>query len=185
MLTGIYNQMLAEFGDSLEQISVDTVEQAHPEGRGVFMTSCQKEIVNFDKFKEYIAAKYAPDGSPSSCDGLYMRADNEWYLIEFKNGKIDEKEIFKIRRKIFESLLLLLEKLDKTIAFSRENLTFVLVYNKMIARIEIAKSLDNLSKKHDYSFTVLNNLKKLYLKEVFFWKKDEFESNFIKQYCNQ
>jgi hypothetical protein len=183
MLADIYQQMLDEFGDTLEQTSEDNDEKTTPKGRGVFMTSSQERVVNFDKFKQSIATKYKANNSPNSCDVLYMQSENEWFLIEFKNGKIDEKKIFQVRGKIFQSLLLLTEKLDKTISFTRRNLNFILVYNENIARIEIGKSLYKLTDNSQFFPFGLNGLQKLYFKEVYVWNKKEFDSNFVKKYC--
>jgi hypothetical protein len=181
MLAGIYKQMLDEFGDTLEQSSEDDDEKINPKGRGVFMTSSQEKVVNFDKFKKSIAAKFSLNSSPNSCDALYMQSENEWFLIEFKNGKIDKEKIFQIRGKIFQSLLLLTEKLDRTIRFTRENLSFILVYNENIARIDIGKSLYKLAGNSNFFPFGLEGLKKLYFKEVYVWNKKEFDSNFVKK----
>jgi hypothetical protein len=183
MLADIYHQMLVEFGDTLEQTSEDNDEKNNPTGRGVFMTSSHERVVNFDKFKESIATKYKVNNSPNSCDVLYMRADNEWFLIEFKNGKINRGKIFQVRGKIFQSLLLLTEKLDKTIQFTRGNLNFILVYNENIHRVELGKSLNKLAGDSNLSLFGLDGLQKLYFKEVYVWNKEEFDSNFVKQYC--
>jgi MoaA/NifB/PqqE/SkfB family radical SAM enzyme len=183
MLAGIYQQMLREFGDTLKYTSKDSDEEANPKGRGVFMTPSQERVVNFDTFKKSIAAKFALKDSPKSCDALYMPAENEWFLIEFKNGSIDREKVFQIRRKIFESLLLLTEKLDKTICFTRENLSFILVYNETIPRIEIGKSLSNLAGNSQFFPFGLDSFKKLYFKEVYVWNKKEFDSNFVEKYC--
>jgi hypothetical protein len=187
MLSDIYYQMLDEFGDTLEQLSADTDEKANPKGRGVFMTSSKKKAVNFDKFKESIAAKYALNNSPASCDALYMQSENEWFLIEFKNGNIDKEKVFQVRGKIFQSLLLLTEKLDKTIGFTRGNLNFILVYNENIvkntARISIGNSLYNLAGNSKFFPLGFDGLQRLYFKDVYVWNKKEFDSNFIKKYC--
>jgi hypothetical protein len=183
MLADIYQQMLDEFGDTLEQTSVDSDEQTNLTGRGIFMTSSQERVVNFDKFKNSIVKKYALKNSPNSCDVLYGLDENEWFLIEFKNGKIDEKKIFQIRGKIFQSLLLLTEKLDKTIAFTRKNLDFILVYNENIQRIEIGKALYKLAGNSKFFPLGLDGLEKLYFKEVWVWNKEEFASNFVEKYC--
>ncbi|MDR3174102.1 MAG: hypothetical protein LBU19_07625 [Treponema sp.] len=183
MLAGVYSQMLDEFGDTLEQLSEDSDERDKPSGRGIFMTSSKKQAVNFDKFKQSIAAKYALRNSPNSCDALYMRSETEWFLIEFKNGRIDEEKIFQIRGKIFQSLLLLTEKLDKTISFTRENLNFILVYNENTARIDIGKSLYKLAGNSEFFPFGLDGLQRLYFKEVHVWTMQEFGSNFVEKYC--
>jgi hypothetical protein len=184
MLTALYQQMLDEFGDTLEHTSEDSDEKMNPKGRGVFMTASQKRVVNFDTFKNSIAAKYKVSNSPNSCDALYMRSKNEWFLIEFKNGKIDKEKIFQVRGKIFQSLLLLTEKLDKTIGFTRENVHFILVYNENIARIEIGNALYSLTSNSTFSPFGLDGLQKLYFKEVCVWNKKEFELHFVKQCGN-
>jgi hypothetical protein len=184
MPADIYNQMLDKFGATLKRLSIDSDEKKNPKGRGVFMTSCKTKAVNFDRFKDSIARKYELSTCPRSCDALYLRPENEWFLIEFKNGKINK---FEIRGKIFESLLLLTEKLDKTIAFTREKLTFILVYNKDTAKIDAARiGLGNqLFKNSNSKFFPfgLDGMKKLYFKEVYAWTKEEFDSNFVKKYC--
>lgn len=184
MLTDIYAQMLDEFGDTLEQVSKDSAEEVNPQGRGVFMTSCKKKVVNFDKFKDSVAARYALKNSPNSCDALYMKSENEWFLIEFKNGRIDKEKIFQVRGKIFQSLLLLTEKLAKTICFTRENLNFIFVYNENILdeniqRAVLGNYLHKLSgNSGSFSFG-FNGLQKLYFKEVHVWNKKQFDSHFL------
>ncbi|MDR1469897.1 MAG: hypothetical protein LBT00_11445 [Spirochaetaceae bacterium] len=182
MLADIYHRLLKEFGDTLEQTSEDSDERINQTGRGVFMTSCRKKVVNFDKFKDSVVKQYALNNSPNSCDALYMHNEQEWFLIEFKNGKIDEKKVFQIRGKIFQSLLLLTEQLDKTICFTRENLDFILVYNEDIARIEIGKSLCKLANDAPFFPFGLEGLQKLYFKKVSVWTKKEFDSNFVQEY---
>jgi hypothetical protein len=182
MLADIYFQMLGEFGDTLEQVSEDSDERVNPQGRGVFMTSSQKRVVNFDRFKESVAVRHAVAKIPASCDALYMHAEDKWFLIEFKNGKIDQEKIFQIRGKIFQSLLLLTEKIDKTIRFTRENLNFILVYNESIARIDVGNSLSRLAGNGKFIPFGLEGLQKLYFKDVYVWTKEEFDSNFVKQY---
>jgi type VI protein secretion system component VasK len=193
MLVDVYKQMLDEFGDTLEQVSKDSDEEINPKGRGVFMTSNKKKVVNFDKFKESIAKKYALNNSPNSCDALYMQSENKWFLIEFKNGKINDKKVSQVKWKIFQSLLLLTEKIDKTICFTRENLNFILVYNEDALeenrldedaqRTAIGKSLYKLIGNSEFSPFGLKDLQKLYFKEVHEWTKKEFDSNFVKIYC--
>jgi hypothetical protein len=185
MLADIYAQMLEEFGDTFERTS-ESDSQVDAEGRSVFMTSSQETVVNFDKFKESVVKKHGSKNRPRSCDALYMQSENEWFLIEFKNGKIDEKKISEIKEKIFGSLLLLTEKLDKTIGFTRKELTFILVYNEdknrdIEARGDIGKSLGKLANYQFFPFG-LDGFEKLYFKKVHEWNKKEFDSNFVQKY---
>jgi hypothetical protein len=84
--------------------------------------------------------------------------------------------------KIFQSLLLLTEKLDRTIHFTRENLNFILVYNETIARIEIGKSPYKLAGNSNFFPFGLDDLQKLYFKRRYACNKKEFDSNFVKRY---
>jgi hypothetical protein len=74
--------------------------------------------------------------------------------------------------------LLLTEKLETTICFTRKNMTFILVYNEN-ARVGIGKSLGKLSGT-PFSPFGLDGLQKLYFKAVHAWDKKEFDSNFVK-----
>ena len=148
------------------------------------MTESQIRAVNFDKFKDSIARKHKLERSPSSCDALYMRSENEWFLIEFKNGKIDKEKIYQVRGKIFNSLLLLTERFNKTIGFTRKNLNFILVYNEKTARIDIGNSLFKLAGSSKFFPLGLAGLQKLYFKEVSAWTKEEFDSNFVEKHCS-
>ncbi|MDR0338039.1 MAG: hypothetical protein LBI18_13215 [Planctomycetaceae bacterium] len=97
-------------------------------------------------------------------------------MIEFKNGKINKHEI---RGKIFESLLLLTEELEVTINYTRNNLTFILVYNDSAqGRHDIDSSLSRKAKLTDVLFG-LDCFERIYFKKVLTINKDEFETTFI------
>jgi hypothetical protein len=113
-----YNNLIQNFGDTLQNTSMDT-EKNH------CMTANQITVVNFDAFKDSIVRRFGLSESPKSCDALCY-INGQFFLIEFKNGKMNKHEI---RGKIFESLLLLTEELGVTINYTRNNLTFILVYN--------------------------------------------------------
>jgi hypothetical protein len=187
MLRNIYNHLLDKFGDTLEHTSEDSDEIVNPVGRGDFMTSCQKLVVNFDKFKNSITTRFTLNRGPNSCDALYMHMEDEWFLIEFKNGKIDEEKMYQVRGKIFQSLLLLTEQLNNTIDFTRNNVSLILVYNESIehtARIIIGNALNKLAGNTNFFPFGLDGLQKLFFKGVFAWNKIEFEKNFVSKYCN-
>jgi hypothetical protein len=176
MPANIYAQMLDEFGDTFERTS-------ESDSQSIFMTKSQKRAVNFDKFKDSVVKKHTPKNKPRSCDALYRHSENEWFLIEFKNGKIKKREIME---KIFESLLLLTEKLDKTIGFTRKNLTFILVYNEDISKEDetrrgLVKSIYKLTNSQFFPFG-FDDFEKIYFKEVYEWNKKEFDSNFVKKH---
>jgi hypothetical protein len=119
----IYNGLLDKHPVTLKDASLDS------SGNGsAYMTECESILVNFDKVKdEHFAGSNSP--VPTSCDTLYFDG-MEFHLIEFRNGAIRTKDVRKIRYKIYESLLLMLAKLDAAISFANQNINFILVYNE-------------------------------------------------------
>lgn len=100
------------------------------------MTESTFPAVDFDKVKDdYIF-------SNSSISAREMRSNDaliifntiqgQFIFIEFKNGNVtscDAKE--KIRVKIAESLLILNDILNENLTFDRNNVNYILVYNKL------------------------------------------------------
>jgi hypothetical protein len=91
-----------------------------------------------------------------------------------------------------ESLLMLSEKFSNTIAFTRNNMNFILVYNENITHGQ--EQFDNTGvgqvsvhvfKRAHISLIRfgLHRFKKLYFKDVFTYTKAEFESEFVSKYC--
>jgi hypothetical protein len=167
-LVQTYDELIRDFGDTFEQVSCDADNSS-------YMTSNKIKVVNFDKFKESVVRKFSLKNSPKSCDALWY-ADKQFYLIEFKNGKVDKIQTHEIRGKIFESLLLLTEKLEATINFTRQKLTFIFVYNDESARWrhDINNSLAKKAKTDNSPFG-FNIFKKIYFNDVLEKNIDEFE----------
>jgi hypothetical protein len=84
--------------------------------------------------------------------------------------------------KIFETLLILTEKLGKTIQFTRDHLTFILVYNENMAhKFYIHRKL--FSHTSDYKVDMgLGRFEKIYFKSVNVYSKSEFEAFFSSRY---
>jgi hypothetical protein len=195
----IYNKLLQEFGDTLENASKDTQNNQ-------YMTQCRKQVVNFDSFKEHVTEKLNLSGYPYSCDVLYRYCTNEWFLIEFKNGKLENEntnkgfvpksnEFYDVIRKFLESLLLLTEELDQSIKFFRNSITFILVYNEQNNPfLNVTDSITKLGHKSEplpmsYLNEILPNDKfnvsyfdQLYAKKTFVCSKEFFEREFIAKY---
>jgi hypothetical protein len=181
-----YNDMLCQFQDTLERTSLDT-------SKSEYMTSSQTPVVNFDRLKGDFIKDMALTQSPLSCDALYFHQDTGFFLIEFKNGKIEAKKNYEINVKILESLHIFTEKVVQTTAFTRENLTFILVYNEHLEHGEkqfenigidkIKQSVYTLAKTRIIRFG-LRRFQTLYFKDVFTFSKAEFETRFVSKYCS-
>ena len=109
-IKNIYHELLSEFPTTLKKASEDTNKPAADR----YMTMSEIDVVNFDRFKNKFVKNMALAYAPLSCDALYMTAQDEFFMIEFKNGEIEAKKNYEIKVKIFESLLMLCEKLSKT-----------------------------------------------------------------------
>jgi hypothetical protein len=184
-----YQDMLSQFPCTLKEASEDVNKSSTDK----YMTLSKTPVVNFDAFKDYFIKNMALEEIPSSCDALYMTPHNDLFMIEFKNGKIEVLKNYEIKVKIYESLLIFSEKFTTTTEFTRNNLTFILVYNEDVKHgqkqynnnTELKKIKDTLSNFAQVPIIHfgLGRFKKLYFKEVYTYSKAEFESEFVKKYC--
>jgi hypothetical protein len=183
MTEEIYNDMLKKFSGTLEETSKD-------DNNSEYMTSCQREVVSFDRFKIDFMNKLSITDKEKfckSCDALYMAApQKEFFMIEFKNGDFKNKDI---RIKMLESLLLLSEKSSGISNFAQDNLYFILVYNEAVryknAGVKnVSKHVDKQANEHEILFG-LSRFKGLYFKDVFTYSKAEFESEFVSKRCKE
>ena len=110
---------------SLKETSKD-----NHDGTDIFMTESTLSVVNFDAVKnDYIKGLQVTE-TPASNDALYLDDFGEYYFIEFKNGVIDKAKIFAIRLKIFDSLLIFTDIIGRGVSYTRNNLSYILVYNE-------------------------------------------------------
>lgn len=95
------------------------------------MSSLEKQVINFDKVKLCYLKKLGkgPCKMPLSNDALFQ-IDDTWYFVEFKNGVIDKEKNIEIVNKIYNSLLIFLEIINKHIDYSRNNIVYILVFNE-------------------------------------------------------
>lgn len=93
-----------------------------------FMCDSQLTAINFDRIPKYYSQGKGWAAMPKSNDALYIKNHTEWYFIEFKNGTIRSDDIY---QKIYDSILILLDlKLIPDLDFCRQNIHYILVYNK-------------------------------------------------------
>ncbi len=159
-----------------------------------YMTSSEFEVIDFDGVKDDYIKTLKLEDTPKSNDALYIK-DTGLYFIEFKNGNM-KKEIHKVRRKIFDSLLIFTDIINKGISYTRENINYILVYNKDYRpnptgkldkdEVQESKELDKLAGfiiKHGRlesdPFELKKQFERLYFKKVYTWTAEEFEEKFI------
>ena len=163
------------------------------DGVDYYLSDSKLKVVNFDAVKEkYIRELSLP--MPTSSDALYIDDNGDFYLIEFKAGIIDTKKSYLIGRKIYDSLLILTDIIKEGISFTRQRLSFILVYDESKNPLElhpcgevqfspsreaIIKQInDKRAQKEQIRFS-LERFETVYFKRVFTRTKDEFENEFV------
>ena len=94
------------------------------------MCTSDLQVINFDNVKTaYLNDLGYSEEKAKSVDAIAYGVDNTLYLIEFKNGNIKyEKEYIPI--KIRDSILIICDICKCSIADTRKDIVFVLVYNE-------------------------------------------------------
>ena len=91
-----------------------------------YMTSSETEVVNFDLVKRrYVNGFGLSEDAITSVDAIVPLEDRILF-VEFKNGQVNNRNI---KDKARDSLLVFLEIIGENIAFSRNNIDFIVVYN--------------------------------------------------------
>ena len=171
-----------------------TSENCPQNGQVSYMTESDIAVINFDQVMATYARRFHVD-TPASNDAL-LQVGDICYFIEFKDGNM-RNEIHSVKRKIFESLLVLGDMLGRTISFSREHMVYVLVYNQekspggddakmkkdeyrpSPSHFGIMNCMGNLAKTLPDLFGLRRQFKGIYFKEVYSCSKDDFNSHFI------
>ena len=162
------------------------------DGNVIYMTDSSLDVVNFDRVKELYIESLSLHEPPKSSDAYFIHKD-KMYLIEFKNGLMDNKKIYDVRRKIFDSLLILTDILQIGISYTRQNLSYILVYNetknpvdKEEKELQISPSrvkiADYFLQKGNRKFIRFNlaGFERIYVKDMFTVTVSEFEEQFLK-----
>lgn len=89
------------------------------------------QIVDFDDVKTAFCGLYNQrNRALNSVDGLfYNKAQNRLVFVEFKNGKIGQKEKTELKTKLKDSLLMFTNIVGENLEFCRNYCEYILVYN--------------------------------------------------------
>lgn len=100
-------------------------------------------------------------------------------------------KVFDVYNKIYDSLLIFNDIVDKNISFCRENVNFILVYNESknpsergkehkedSSKARIGKYFASKANKKYVRFD-LERFQKIYFQEVYTYTEKEFERNFL------
>ncbi|MCL1863524.1 MAG: hypothetical protein FWF78_08165 [Defluviitaleaceae bacterium] len=167
---------------------LDTLKEISKTGDGRFAAISEILAVNFDKVKEKYYRGLLNAGAfslpmqrgirstdlPKSADCLYFSTDEDINLIEFKISKRECKSNA-LRQKALESLLALMDILQKDREFARNNITFIVVYGEQIesALDEAIEGIFDIADMTQIDFN-LERYKGLYFKEILTMDADKF-----------
>ncbi len=151
----------------------------------LYMTESEMRVVNFDQVKDHYISRLSVSETPKSSDALYQNSEGKLFFIEFKNGKIDRKDEFGLKLKIYDSLLIFLDIIKNFVDFTRKELSFILVYDeeKNPKMDSFPKLLFKRAKGEIIRFG-LERFKRLYFYEVYTVTKSEFEERFLKNWAS-
>ena len=113
---------------TLKETSIDDHDKNHI----MYMTDSNKEAVHFDGVKNAYIASLNVHDVPKSNDALFLNDKKELVFVEFKNGFMDGEKKFAVRKKIYDSIIILTDILDMGIGKLRGNMEYILVYNELV-----------------------------------------------------
>lgn len=154
------------------------------------MTNALNKAISGDELKKFYTKNFKFSYRLSSVDAIYKFANNSIYIIEFKSGKIDKKNIYK---KAYDTFITLRElEIIKNLNYSINYVLYIVVYNK-----KIDEKMDNLYNidKHLYNLTT-NNYKNKSLhsigdfgqylfKESFACAIENFDKYIVNEFINE
>lgn len=192
MMIDINKTILNDHKSTLKDTSKDTSDARNI----AYMTQSEIEVIDFDGVKGEYISKLKLSSTPTSNDALIINNIGDSVFIEFKNGALNtQKKEADVRKKIYDSVLILTDIIGEGISFTRKHLDYILVYNgeknpeseeqdsktayrESQSRNKIAKNLSALGKEH-YIRYGLEAFKGYCFRNVYTYTESEFEKEFV------
>lgn len=179
---------LDSYKKSLKDISINKSDP----NLTIYLTDSQLDAISFDDVKDEYVKSMNICEVPCSNDALFYDTSSKiYYFIEFKGGKIDSLKNHKLKLKIYDSLLIYLDLLEKTISDTRKDMEYILVYDESKehssnnftceSSTNIKKHLGKLSNDEYIQFG-LARYKNFLFKDVHTYNLNDFQKNFIEHF---
>ena len=133
---------------NLSDLSASSDQNKRCLNKTTHVHSALLQAVNFDKVKEEWYQKRFHD-QVKSCDALYYHDDN-YYLLEFKTGEVNGLDVF---RKIYDSIIGLMEHNKLTLEDCRKRLNVILIANHAEQSTNAAY-MSHLQLQSDWDYTM-------------------------------
>ena len=116
------------FTDHLSNLKETSIDKR--DGTPQYMTLSTREAVNFDGVKEEYVKPLGVSEIPKSNDALFDDGKGFLVFVEFKNGYMDHRKQFAVRKKVYDSVLIFTDITSTGISFMRDHMKYILVYNE-------------------------------------------------------
>lgn len=117
---------------TLRETSLDD----HDPNSIAYMTNSDRGAVNFDNVKRKYVENLHLHEEPKSNDALFINDMGKLVFVEFKNGFMDGQKKFAVRKKIYDSIIILTDILNVGVSHLRDNMEYILVYNESVNACE-------------------------------------------------
>lgn len=180
------------------QSTLRSTSEDNSTGSECFMTQSDITVVSFDNVKKEYVRNLGLTEIPKSNDALVIDSDDKATFIEFKNGCINRNDVYDLRKKIYDSLLIFSDITGFGISKMRTNMDYILVYNEeknpdacdnnkvdpsaniqhSVSRTAIGKQVFKRAKDHFVQFG-LGVFEKYCFSNVYTYTVREFEQYYI------
>lgn len=165
-------------------------ETSKDDANGEYMTESLLPVINFDLAKNqyFKESKNIQSEGITSNDALF-ESDGKLTFIEFKNGKIAGDVKYSVWLKVYDSVLLFTDIVESNISYTRENMDYILVYNKeknpeTESRATNASLITKLGGRNFVRFG-LERFEKYCFQNVYTYSKEEFEKEFVEKHTTE
>ena len=119
-----------------------TLTEESDDGKANSVIESTHEVYDFDKLTEKVAELYRGKKPLCSCDALYIKDNDNIYLIEFKNVISSNVPRKSLRYKAYDSIMTLQCAYDSSLSINdiKHKVTFIFVYNNAAGRPELTHS---------------------------------------------
>lgn len=182
------------------QILSDTCETSRNTEGNQYLCHARVPVIDMDKIAQHAYRKImmpestAIHDSISSADAFLIRADREWYYIEYKDQRLSNTEYKKIIKKALESILMLIDILYKVrksgdshsefdyndpIGFIRKKVNYIVVFNHEKDPYATNQVQNYKMKKSNYVPDFMRKLDAYWFKSAYVLTEEAFEHNFL------
>ena len=119
-----------------------TLTEASADNLGNSVIDSAQKVYDFDKITEKVAKHYRASKPHDSCDALYIKDEDNVFLVEFKNARSSHVPKKSLKQKAYDSIMTLMCALSPSLSLeeTKRKVTLVFVYNNAAGRESVTPS---------------------------------------------